>query len=46
MKRLLVLGAGTAGTMVVNGVVAVPLDALRQAHEGWFPGFMDAKPPA
>jgi phosphoribosylformylglycinamidine synthase subunit PurL len=32
--------------MVFEGAAAVPLEALRKAHEGWFPGFMDEKPVA
>jgi phosphoribosylformylglycinamidine synthase subunit PurL len=32
---------GTA--IVIDATAAVPLKALRKAHEGWFPGFMDAK---
>jgi phosphoribosylformylglycinamidine synthase len=38
------IGKVGGSAIVVNGVAAVPLDALRQAHEGWFPGFMDARP--
>jgi phosphoribosylformylglycinamidine synthase len=37
------IGKVGGSALVVNGVAAVPLDALGQAHEGWFPGFMDAK---
>jgi hypothetical protein len=33
---------GTA--IVIDATAAVPLEALRTVHEGWFPGFMDAKP--
>ena len=30
----------TGGEVVAWGVAAVPVDALREAHEGWLPGFM------
>ncbi|HUE46415.1 MAG TPA: phosphoribosylformylglycinamidine synthase subunit PurL [Aestuariivirgaceae bacterium] len=29
--------------IVIDATAAVPLAALRTVHEGWFPGFMDAK---
>jgi len=33
------------GSAIVIGVIAaLSLDELRTAHEGWFPGFMDAQP--
>jgi phosphoribosylformylglycinamidine synthase subunit PurL len=35
---------GTA--IVIAGLAALPLEELRQAHEGWFAAFMDASTPA
>jgi phosphoribosylformylglycinamidine synthase len=36
--------AGKAGgsTLIVQGVLSLPLERLRQAHEGWMPTFMGA----
>ena len=40
------IGKVGGAEIVIGGTAAVPLQALRRAHEGWFPRFMDAKPPA
>ena len=35
----------TGGEAVDIAGKAVPLAKLRTAHEGWFPGYMDSRPP-
>ena len=35
----------TGGEAVDIAGKAMPLDALRTAHEGWFPEYMDSRPP-
>ena len=37
------LGAAGGEAIVVEGVLTVGLDALRQAHEGWMPAYMSMK---
>ena len=38
------IGEVGGSAIVFRGIAAVPLDELRTAHEGWFPGYMDATP--
>jgi phosphoribosylformylglycinamidine synthase len=36
-----VIGQAGGGDLAVDGLFSLPLAALRSAHEGWMPGFMD-----
>jgi phosphoribosylformylglycinamidine synthase len=38
------IGKVGGSAIVIGGIASLPLDELRTAHEGWFPGFMDATP--
>jgi phosphoribosylformylglycinamidine synthase len=39
----LALGRTEGRRLIVEGLMSISLDDLRQAHEGWFPAFMDAR---
>jgi phosphoribosylformylglycinamidine synthase len=41
-----VLGTVGGPALTVAGAVSISLEALRSAHEGWFPAFMDGGAPA
>jgi phosphoribosylformylglycinamidine synthase len=39
----LAIGHTEGRRLIVEGLMSISLDDLRQAHEGWFPAFMDAR---
>jgi phosphoribosylformylglycinamidine synthase len=39
----LAIGRTEGRRLIVEGLMSISLDDLRQAHEGWFPAFMDAR---
>ena len=36
------LGYSGGESLIVEGLVSLPLTEIRQAHEGWLPAYMDA----
>jgi phosphoribosylformylglycinamidine synthase len=35
------IGAAAGNTLTVTGLLEIPLERLRTAHEGWMPAFME-----
>jgi phosphoribosylformylglycinamidine synthase len=36
------LGYSGSDSLIIEGLVSLPLAEIRQAHEGWLPAYMDA----